>query len=48
MDIAKKKSRIFLAKSLKLRAKTYEKVNDLVTTWWDESREGVGPKPWAS
>ena len=19
-----------------------------LTTWWDEAREGVGPKPWAS
>ena len=23
-------------------------INDSVMTWWDEAREGVGPKPWAS
>ena len=22
--------------------------NDLVMSWWDEAREGVGLKPWAS
>ena len=43
-----KKSRIFLAKNLKLRAKTYEKVNDLVTTYGGMSQErvwGLSPGP---
>ena len=48
IDIAKKKSRIFLAKSLKLRANTYEKVNDFRHGGMSQERAGVGLKPWAS
>ena len=43
------KVKVFRCKQIKeVVCKTLRKMNDLVMSWWDEAREGVGLKPWAS
>ena len=43
------KVKVFPCKKIKeVVCKTLRKNDDLVMSWWDEAREGVGLKPWAS
>ena len=40
------KVKVFPCKKIKeVVCKTLRKMNDLVMSWWDEAREGVGLKP---
>ena len=40
--------KVFYCKNQEVACNILKKVNDLKMSWWDEAREGVGPKPWAS